>query len=210
MLDLENSGIGWDALLGLVQALELGGAEAMVRVPDAAPAGIARALDLGAIGVIVPMVNDLATARAVAKAMRYPPDGARPNGQMRRTYPSHAQANADVVCIAMLEAGSALDQLDEIVATPGIDGFMIGQVDLALSMGWPLDNGGGAHLLNHAQTRATLERLAATCTAHGKVAGAAIVGASDEELRELLDIGIGWLAHRDLLPPRAPLAERLR
>ena len=104
----------------------------LVRVPWNEPATIMNALDLGAAGVVVPMVHDAAAARAAVEACRYAPSGARSWGPMRNGRPP-AEANEDVVCIVMIESMAGVDAVDEIVKTPGIDGVLLGPADLSLS-----------------------------------------------------------------------------
>lgn len=196
LLDMESSGLHWDSMIGLIQAIELGGSRAMVRVPSADPTQIMRALDYGAIGIVVPMVNTPEQAMAVGASTRYPPTGSRANGQIRRPYATHAEANADVVCVAMIEAGEGLAKADEIAAAPGIDALMIGQVDLALSLGWPLESSKGLNIATHPQALDALRRVSEAARRHDKHVAAGSVGGSDEDIRTLLEVGVDWLGYR--------------
>ncbi len=98
-----------------------------------------KALDAGAYGIICPMVNTRADAEKFVGACRYAPAGYRSFGPTRALiyagadYP--AQANETVLAIAMIETRAALDNLEAIVSTPGLDGVYIGPADLALSLG---------------------------------------------------------------------------
>lgn len=195
LFDLEATGLGWDGLLGLTQACELGGSRVMVRVPPGDLAGIMRALDFGAVGVVVPMVSTPEQARAVAAATRYPPRGERANGQLRRAYPSHAEANEDVVCVAMIETAQGWANREAIAAVDGIDALMIGQVDLALSLGWPLDEDGGVNIARHPQATAAVRELAEVARRHGKALAAGAVGLPDPEIRDLLGAGVTLLGY---------------
>jgi 4-hydroxy-2-oxoheptanedioate aldolase len=98
-----------------------------------------KALDAGAYGVIVPMVNSRQEALAAVSACRYPPEGQRSFGPTRAAlYAGKGyarEANRQIACIAMIETRQALDNLDEIVTTPGLDGVYIGPADLALALG---------------------------------------------------------------------------
>ncbi len=101
---------------------------------------IGRALDAGAAGVIVPMVNSAAEARAAVAACRYPPDGIRSWGPARlhaRRIPSTApeRANARVHCLVMVETLDAVRNLDEIAAVAGVTAVFVGPSDLAVDMG---------------------------------------------------------------------------
>jgi 4-hydroxy-2-oxoheptanedioate aldolase len=110
----------------------------MVRVAanDATPIG--RALDAGAAGVIVPLVNSAEDAARAVSASRYPPVGIRSYGPMRsmlRIGPTPAEADASIVVLAMIETPEGLDNVEAIAATPGLDGLYIGPSDLTLAVG---------------------------------------------------------------------------
>jgi 4-hydroxy-2-oxoheptanedioate aldolase len=139
IIDTQHGAVVNGDLVPMIQALELGGTTPIVRVPWTDQPTIMRVLDFGARGVVVPMVNTAADARLAAAAMRYPPDGIRSFGPTRTAYESVAAANEDVVLLVMIETAEALDAVDEIAATPGVDGLFVGPVDLGLSLGLPLD-----------------------------------------------------------------------
>jgi 4-hydroxy-2-oxoheptanedioate aldolase len=111
----------------------------LARVPWREPGIIMKMLDAGALGVICPMVNSRLEAEEFAAAMRYPPKGRRSFGPARAAlcyggdYAQHA--NDEVLAIAMIETQSALSNVEEIAATPGIDALYIGPADLSLSLG---------------------------------------------------------------------------
>ena len=110
---------------------------------------MSRALDFGAEGIIAPMINTAADARAFAAAAKYPPVGERSWGPHRVTSLAGLadqsvylrEANDNVITLAMIETRTALGNLDAIVDTPGIDGLFLGPSDLsiALSDGKSLD-----------------------------------------------------------------------
>ncbi len=134
----------WDvnALLGAVAAVHQGGAAPVVRVPVGDFALVSRALDFGAEGVIAPMINTAADARAFAAAAKYPPIGERSWGPHRATALAGLadqsvylrEANDHVVTLAMIETRTALEHLDAIAATPGIDGLFLGPSDLSIAL----------------------------------------------------------------------------
>jgi 4-hydroxy-2-oxoheptanedioate aldolase len=98
-----------------------------------------RALDAGAQGIIVPLVEDAAAARQAVSAARYPPTGTRSWGPIRAAHevPGYAPAIGDrrVVVVVQIETLDAVDRLEEIIAVPGVDGIFVGPNDLALSAG---------------------------------------------------------------------------
>jgi 4-hydroxy-2-oxoheptanedioate aldolase len=110
----------------------------IVRVATNDLTWIGHALDAGAAGVIVPLVDSAAdAARAVSNA-KYPPTGIRSYGPMRselRLGPTPADANAQTLVVAMIETRSGLENVESIAATPGIDGLYVGPSDLSLALG---------------------------------------------------------------------------
>jgi 4-hydroxy-2-oxoheptanedioate aldolase len=185
LLDLQHGSGTADSLLPLIQAIELGGSSAIVRVGWADPRLIMRVLDMGAIGVIVPMVSTPEQARAAAQAMRYPPLGNRSFGPIRRVH-DPASGEAPVTCIVMIETQEALDNLDAIVSTDGVDGVLVGPVDLALDMGLGLDRTG-----SHPALLEATDRVIAACRRHGRIPGG--VAMSHENALELLRRGMRFL-----------------
>lgn len=139
-----------------------------VRLPDDAPWAIGRALDAGAAGVIVPMVNTAEQAERVVRAASYPPRGQRSWGPIPaltgRPAPDAPTANATVGVAVMIETALAVENIAAIAATPDLDMIFVGPFDLALAIGTTLDD-----LL--AQNDGTLDRIVAACRAHGVRAG---------------------------------------
>jgi 4-hydroxy-2-oxoheptanedioate aldolase len=139
-VDQQHGLIGPDALIPMIQALGLTATPAFVRVPWNEPAGIMRALDMGAQGVIVPLVNSAADAVAAVAAARYAPLGERSWGPARPlqeiTDYSPALGNRRVIVAAQIETVEAIRNVDTILSVPGIDAAFVGPSDLALSAGW--------------------------------------------------------------------------
>jgi 4-hydroxy-2-oxoheptanedioate aldolase len=95
-------------------------------------------LDAGALGIIVPMVNDAADAARAIGACRYPPLGYRSNGANRARFlgPDYfAGANSEIACLVQIETAEAVQNLENMAILPGLDGFYVGPSDLAISMG---------------------------------------------------------------------------
>jgi len=112
----------------------------MVRVPWNEPGIIGKVLDAGAMGVICPMVNTAAEARALVQYSKYPPAGTRSNGPIRAgAYGSSGNyqktANDEILVIPMIETKTAIENIREILDVPGIDGIYIGPSDLSFSYG---------------------------------------------------------------------------
>lgn len=140
-VDQQHGLAGPDALLTMLQALDATDTPAFVRVPWNEPAPIMRALDLGAVGVIVPMIEDAEQARSAVRACRYAPAGIRSYGPTRAGLVSGEaptdEVNRRVICAVMIETGRALHELDAIVAVEGIDVLFVGPADLRVSLGAP-------------------------------------------------------------------------
>jgi 4-hydroxy-2-oxoheptanedioate aldolase len=116
----------------------------MVRVPWNDPPSIMRALDMGAYGVMAPMINTRADAEKLVHWCRYPPEGERSFGPMRSALYAGASAvdyfgaaNRTVLTIAQIETAEAMTNLDAILATPGLDVVYVGSADLSISHGGP-------------------------------------------------------------------------
>jgi 4-hydroxy-2-oxoheptanedioate aldolase len=140
-IDMQHGAADINDIIPLLQAIQLSGPTAMVRVPWNEPGTIMRVLDAGAYGVICPMINTRKEAEAFVAAGRYPPIGGRSNGPFRASQFAGADyqpnANDEVLLLAMIETREALANLDEILKVPGLDGTYVGPSDLSLSFGKP-------------------------------------------------------------------------
>ncbi|MFD2262860.1 HpcH/HpaI aldolase/citrate lyase family protein [Lacibacterium aquatile] len=139
-IDMQHGTADYSDLLYLLPIIEKSGAVPMVRVPWLDEASIMRALDVGALGIIAPMIETAADARRLVAACLYPPDGGRSFGPIRARLAwgddYGARANAEVVPFAMIETKAAVANLDEILETPGLGGVYIGPADLAFAYGY--------------------------------------------------------------------------
>ena len=170
-LDLQHGLLDYKDLTGMLPAISTTDATPLVRVPWNEPYEIMKALDAGAYGVIVPMVNSRAEAEQAVAACRYPPVGNRSFGPVRAALYGGREAyaksaNDEIACIAMIETEEGLENLDEIAATPGLDGIYIGPSDLALAIGLAPrgDNDDPAHVK-------AVERIQAACRKRGVAVG---------------------------------------
>ena len=138
-VDMQHGIIDYDAAVTMLQAISTTDTTPIVRAPWNEPGIIMKALDAGAYGIIVPLVNDRSQAEAAVSACRFPPRGTRSYGPARAVYYAgadyFANANDEVLCIAQIETVEALDNIDEIVAVEGIDAVYIGPQDLTISLG---------------------------------------------------------------------------
>lgn len=204
-VDIQHGLIGDQDMLSMLQAIASAGVPSMVRVPWNEPRWIMKALDAGAAGVVVPMVNSPEEAAAAVGACRYPPEGYRSWGPTRISLvvPDYSPdlANRSVICAVMVETVAALDRLDEIVAVTGVDAVFIGPSDFAVSMGLPPRSDQPEH-------RRRLEAVPAMCRAHDVVAG--IACGSNELLARWKQAGYTMLAlPSDMVLLRRGAAEML-
>ena len=134
-------GTTFDQAAACLQAISTTDTVPIVRVPWNQPEYMQGALDIGAYGIIVPLVNSYEEAEKAGSACRYPPLGTRSSGPNRARLYAGADylqhANEEIICLVMIETMTAVGNLEEIAKAPGIDGFYIGPGDLALSLGIP-------------------------------------------------------------------------
>ena len=139
-VDLQHGVSTLESAPPAVQGIAAAGSVPLVRVPGNEPWLIMRALDLGASGVVVPLVSTPEEAQRAAQACRYPPDGVRSWGPVR-TAPglgvTAGERNEHVLCVAMIETVEGVANLEAICGTPGIDAVYVGPSDLGLSHGLP-------------------------------------------------------------------------
>jgi 4-hydroxy-2-oxoheptanedioate aldolase len=171
LIDLEH-GSGTEAdLPSMLLAIESTGAAALVRPQSGERMRIGRALDQGAVGVMVPRLQSAAEAREAVTYLRYPPAGVR--GVALRTRGAglgsigHAdigQINERIVGIVQIESAGALKEADTIAATDGVDVLFVGPADLSHSLGVPGQFGSKKYV-------AALDTVIVACRAHGKAPG---------------------------------------
>ena len=168
IFDMQHGAGNFETAYECVHTLASAGATPLVRVSIGATSEVQRALDIGARGVVVPMVNSVEEARAMVQAAKYPPLGARSFGgdaawHYGDSYPE--RANTETMLLVQIEHIDAVNQVEAIMALPGVDGCFVGPTDLALSMG--LSRIGYEEVPAHRQA---IARTVAACQAHGKLA----------------------------------------
>ena len=165
-----------------------------VRVPEIAYHLLARTMDAGALGVMVPNVKTAVEARAIVDAVKYAPLGQRGIGlggalTAYRTVEPAAfleESNANTTVICQIESVEGLANLEAIAATPGVDVLWVGHFDLSQSMGVPGQFHDPRFLDN-------LRQVVAVCAAHGL--GAGIQPGTIEQGREWLALGFDVLSY---------------
>lgn len=167
-------------------------AHAVVRLPIGDTTLIKQNLDLGAQTLLVPMVDTAEQAAQLVRGTRYPPEGIRGMGSALarasrwQQYPGYIhEANAQVCLLVQAETVQAMDNLDAIATTPGVDGVFIGPADLSASMGYPGNPG-------HPAVQAAIADGIARIRKAGKAPG--ILSTTEEQAHKWLDAGALFVA----------------
>jgi 4-hydroxy-2-oxoheptanedioate aldolase len=168
-VDCQHGLIHYDAMWPMLQAMRYADTTPIVRIPFNDTSWFGKALDAGAQGVIVPMVNSRADAERAVAAARYPPLGVRSFGPVRSGMVVGSdpdEVNREVLCIVMIETAEAVEGADQICSTPGVDGIYIGPADLAISLGV------GLAKMFEAQVHVdAIDHVRETATGHGLIPG---------------------------------------
>ena len=171
-LDMQHGFHDISSILTCVASAKMMDQRLIVRIPVGEWGTASRALDMGAAAVIAPMINTVEDAQAFAAAMKFPPIGARSWGPGRamvvtgQPNPSAylSSANDETLAIAMIETREALDNLDAILAVPGIDGIFVGPSDVSVTFS------DGAEINQFGEnTIGVIEDIAARTIAAGKI-----------------------------------------
>lgn len=190
-LDCEHGEAENAHIAGFCRAVISGGAAPLVRVMENSTLAIRRALDLGAAGVIVPLVEDASSAEKAVASATYPPAGIRGFAWHKANrygvdFDTYAKDFRPLVLV-MCESVKAVENIDSILRVKGVDGVVIGPYDLSGSMGIP----GRTHAPEVTQKCAD---VAAACRKAGKYAGVHIVCPTPENIRTALDQGYNFIA----------------
>lgn len=192
-IDLEHGAIDAHQLPDLFRALELGETLPLARLAQGQAKDCKQALDSGAGGVIVPMIESAAQLEAVRDACRWPPAGIRGVGFSRAnlfgkefsTYVGEAQAP---LLIAMIEHIDALDGLEEILMVDGLDAILVGPYDLSASMG-------STGNFNTPEFVDVMHRILRTCVEKSIACGIHVVQPNPEELKARVLEGYRFIAY---------------
>lgn len=160
-----------EAAIGLTR----GRAVPLVRTAENSPVAIGQALDAGALGVIVPLVESAEEAARAAAASRYPPVGVRSGGGIRplMDFPGYVEtADSAILTAVMIETAKGVENAEAIAAVEGIDFVFVGTTDLALSLGTFPDTGTDTGTDTKSRHAEAMARILAACRAAGKPCGA--------------------------------------
>lgn len=170
--DMEHSGFSFETLKSAIRYFEAAGVAVIVRVPAQENDMLARACDMGAEGLIAPMISTVAQAQAMVDSVKYYPAGKRGVGlQMAhdnyRAAPvaeALAAANARTTIFCLIETADGAANVDGIAALEGVDGLWVGHFDLSVSLGIPGE-------FTHPKFTAAIDAIIAAARKHSKSLG---------------------------------------
>src|ERR1700722_3029588 len=192
ILDMQHGSFDYSTAYECSHVARHCGSRPLVRVPIGDFSAIQRVLDLGAHGVVVPMVNSREEAEQAAQAAKYPPLGARSRGgdawyHFGDNYTE--VANETTVLLVQIEHIRAVEVAEKILAVDGVDGFLMGQVDLALSMGLS-----DKHFSENREHQAAIQHTVDVCNSLRKLA--CYNAFSENEARERARAGLRVITYQ--------------
>lgn len=192
LIDGEHSANDIRSIRDQMMALKGSDSHPVIRVPVGETWIIKQVLDAGAQTVLVPMVETAKQARELVKACRYPPEGNRGVGYGAGRISNFGQmkdygetANAQISLLVQVESKTGLDNLDDILSVPGVDGVFIGPADLSASLGY-------LGKINHPEMKKTILSSLEKISASGKAAG--IIYTDEHMIQAALDAGARFVA----------------
>ncbi|MBE6633645.1 MAG: hypothetical protein E7620_04785 [Ruminococcaceae bacterium] len=192
-IDMEHSDIHIHEFTQIARAIYGRGPAVFARVRENDTLAIRQVLDMGADGVIVPLVNNAEDARRAVAAAKYPPLGVRGFGYARmnqwgKNFDAYAEeANDRIAVIVMIESREAVEHIDEILEVEGVDGVLIGPYDMSGSYGLTGQT-------SHPIVVNACKRVAEACLEHHRAAGQHIVLPTREKVQRAVDQGFSFIA----------------
>ena len=194
VIDIEHTSIDLATAHNLIATIQANGMKALVRVSKNEEVIIKRILDMGADGIVVPMVKSKADALEAIDYAKYPPIGKRGVGLFRAqnyglgfdTYKKWVEE--ELVIIAQIEHIEAVHNIEDIITTDGIDGIIIGPYDLSGSMGYP----GEYHKKD---VKDAISKVLRACKKHNVPSGFHVIESDPKKLQERIDEGCTFLAY---------------
>ncbi len=194
-IDMEHTTIDYSVAQTLISTIQSKGMAALIRVSKNDEVYIKRVLDAGADGVIVPMINSAEDARKAVEYVKYPPEGKRGVGLYRaqkfglnngfEDYKKWLTENA--VVIAQIEHIEAVNNIDEIISTPGIDGVIIGPYDLSGSLGVPGE-------FDDPRVISALLKVEKTCKERNFTMGFHVIDPDSNQVKQRIKSGYNFIA----------------
>jgi 2-dehydro-3-deoxyglucarate aldolase/4-hydroxy-2-oxoheptanedioate aldolase len=194
VFDMEHSGWSIETIRMLIATTPKAEMVPIVRIPATEYHFIANVLDMGAMGVMIPMCETADQARLLVSSAKYPPDGRRGaafaiahDDYRSESIPDVVRsANDETLLIAQIETARGLNNVEEIAAVPGIDALWIGLYDLTLSLGIPGQ-------MKHPKVLAATDRVFAACQSHNKAPAVLVTSIPEGEAQ--LERGFKLIAY---------------
>ena len=192
-IDLEHTDVDWNTFSHIIRAIKRYQTIPMARVSSNEPLAIRKPLDFGAMGVIIPLVNNAEDAQRAVTAAKYPPEGIRgfafcQANEWGEAFDEYsANANDSIIVIVMIETREAVENIEEILAVEGVNGVIIGPYDLTGSYGIPGQT-------SHPIMTLAKEKVLTSCRKHAKLAGQHIVFPTKENIAQAVKEGYEFLA----------------
>lgn len=174
-IDDEHGPMHYETIQRMMQAMNGTDCTPVVRVQQNDSTDIKRLLDIGAHGIVVPMVSSREDAEKAVKACKYPPEGIRGYGPRRYDLidPDYLKtANDEILVIGIIETGRAVENIEEILSVDGLDACLVGHFDLSFDMGWPVPPAMPPNK-NNPQLARALDKVLAAAKRTGKPVGLA-------------------------------------
>lgn len=194
VIDIEHTSINMETVQTLITTIQAKNIKALVRVSKNEEVVIKKVLDIGADGIIVPMVSSKEDALKAVDYAKYPPVGKRGVGLYRASgYGTNFEeykkwVNEELVIIAQIEHIDAVNNIDEIVSAEGIDGTIIGPYDLSGSMGHPGE-------FEREDVKVAVQKVLDKCKEKNIPSGFHVVDTNPSKLQEKIEQGCTFLAY---------------
>lgn len=195
-LDMEHGSLSSDQAQNIIRTVDLCGIPLLVRVMENNPELIKRYMDMGAYGVIVPLINSKSNAEKAVNAVKYPPKGTRGVGLARAQHysmdlESYMKWNQEKsVVIVQIEHIKAVENLEAIMGVKGVDGMMIGLYDLSGSLGYPGQ-------FDHPSVRGAMDEIYSQSKMNGYLLGQHIVKPDPQGVLDAIDRGVRFIGFSD-------------
>jgi len=194
VVDIEHTSIDLETTQLLISTIQAKGIKALVRVSKNEEVVIKKILDMGADGIIVPMVNSKEDAIQAVEYAKYPPVGKRGVGLYRASnygmgFEEYKKwVDEELVIIAQIEHIDAVNNIDDILQVEGVDGTIIGPYDLSGSMGFPGE-------FNRDDIQEAVQKVLDRCKAHNMPSGFHVVDTNPKNLQIKIEQGCTFLAY---------------
>ena len=191
VLDTEHSPISMEVASHMIQAIDDTKIAPLVRVGANDQYLLKQALDIGAHGAVVPLINSRSDAETAVRFSKYPPIGVRGVAPRKSSdYGSRMgeyirRANADVVLVAQIETKEALEKIDEIMGVEGLDVMFVGPSDLTMSLGLVDDR-------SNRRVKEAMKLVVRKCDEFGKIPGT--MALTTEEAKNALSMGFRFVS----------------